>query len=359
VEIGKGLQRKIPGIDLLCLRREGVALPALPTEEHLILANGDCVPVQDLRLDDEKLYFRHKDLGGDKEVSLPLSWVVLIWRCAPDRVVSPEQFRRRLANTPRLRDRILLRNGDTLEGTVNRLGATTVEIESNNKTQTARWNQVSAISMSTELTDRRRPKGIHARLILSEMDGSPGGRVSLTSATSDGKTLQGKTAFGTRFSLPLERVAALEIHGGKGVSLMDLKPTKYEYRPYLDEQWGWSAGSNVLGRDLRLGGSVYDQGIGMHGSSLLSYSLQGKYTRFEALVGLDDRDGRKGKARVRVLLDGKAVKLGKQDTLTHASGPLRVSIDLQGARTLTLEVDNSDKGPVQNVVNWVDAHLVK
>ena len=359
VEIGKGVRRKIAGEDLLCLVQEGTALPPLPSAEHLILANGDRIPVQDLRLDDEKLFFRHKDLGSDKEVSLPLSTVVLIWRMQPDRVVNAERFRRRLMIGKRSQDRVLLRNGDALDGTLTGLGGGNVEVEVNKKTVATPWRQAAVVALSTELTDRLRLTGVHARLILAATDGSPGGRMTLTSATCDGSILRGKTAFGAMPSAPVDRIVRLEVLGGKAVDLSDLAPAKYEYRPYLDENWAWSAGCNVLDHDLRVGGSTYDRGVGMHAHSLLTYSLGGSYKRFEAKVGLDDRDGRKGRVRVRVLVDGKAADLGPKDVLTHAGGPLVVHVDVTGAKTLTLEVANAEDGPVQGVVNWVDARLVK
>jgi hypothetical protein len=358
VEIGARVRRKIPGSDLLSLRQVGTSLPPLPSDEHLILTSGDRLPARELRLHDEKLFFRNKDLGGD-ELSLPLSSVVVIWRTAPDRVVGSERFRRRLAAGKRKRDRVLLRNGDTVEGTLNGLREGVVEMEVNKKTSALRWAQVAAVALGTELTEQRRPEGPHARLILSEADGAPGGRVTLVSATCDGGVLRGKTAFGAVVRVPLERVAALEVLGGKAVYLSDLAPARYEYLPWLDEKWGWSADGNVLGRDLRLGGSTYDKGVGMHAHARLSYPLEGGFERFEALVGLDDLDGRKGKVRVKVLLDGKAVDLGKKDVLTGASGPLAVSVDLKEAKTLTLEVESVEDGPVQAVVDWANARLVK
>src|SRR4051812_32608760 len=67
VELGEGVRRRLADGNLLSLRREGAAFPEFPTDEHLVLGNGDRVPVQELRLDDEKFYFRHRDLGGGKE----------------------------------------------------------------------------------------------------------------------------------------------------------------------------------------------------------------------------------------------------------------------------------------------------
>jgi hypothetical protein len=361
VEIGKGVRRKIAGADLISLRRTDVLLPALPSEPHLLLAGGDRVPFQDLRLDDEKLYFRHRDLNGNKEVSVPLSSVVLIWRLPPDRSRDPEKYRNRLASGSRARDVVLLRNGDTLEGTLSALGNESVEVEANKKKSSAKWAQVSAIAMSTELADRPRLKGVVARVALTTTEASPGGRFTLDSATSDGNTLSGKTAFGASLSVRLERVASIELVGGKSVPLSSLKPKSYEYRPYLDLKMPWRSGMNVEGHDLRVGGSSYGAGIGTFASSSLKYELDGggPYSRFEAVVGLDDRDGLKGRARVRVLVDGKAADLGKKSELTHSEGPLVISVNVGKAKELTLEVEDNEDGTVQSVVNWVEARLVK
>jgi hypothetical protein len=115
----------------------------------------------------------------------------------------------------------------------------------------------------------------------------------------------------------------------------------------------------VTGRDLRVGGSVHDRGIGMHAHSRLSYALGGAYRRFEALVGLDDLDGRKGAVQIRVLADGKALDLGRTGDLTHSGGPWPVSVKVDGVKELTLEVAPGAAGPVQGVVNWVGARLVR
>jgi hypothetical protein len=81
--------------------------------------------------------------------------------------------------------------------------------------------------------------------------------------------------------------------------------------------------------------------------------------RFEPLVGLDDLDGRQGKVRIKVEVDGKAVDLGKKDVLSRATGPWQIAVPLADAKELTLVVECADNGPVQAVVNWVQARLVK
>jgi hypothetical protein len=358
LEVGRGAASLAPA-DWLGLRQADGTLPDFPADEHLVLGNGDRVPARDIRVEGEKVFFRHKDLGGDKEVSLPLSALAVLWRQAPDGTASPESLRRRLLRGDRPRDVVLFRNGDTLEGTLQAIRGGQVEVEVNKKAVTANWPRVAAVALSSELLDRLRPKGVHARVVLAEGDGSPGGRLTLAEASSDGKLLQGKTAFGAALSVPLRRVLSLERAGGDIVELSDLEPANYAYSPYLDEKWAWTRDAAVTGRDLRLGGSCYARGVGMHASSRLTYALAGGYRRFDALVGLDDRDGREGRARLRVLVDGKPAELAKKGDRKHADGPLRLSVDVAGAKELTLEVQAGPDGPVQAVVNWVDPRLVK
>ncbi len=359
VRVGKGAGQRVAGEDVLSVRQEGLALPPLPTDEQLILVNGDRFPVTGARLKGERLYFHHPDLEGGKEASLPLTAVAVFWRVAPDRTIVPEKLRRQFAGGARTRDTVLLRNGDVLAGVLDKLDGKAIGVEVEKKAVSVKVAQVAAVALSTDLADRSRPKGLYAHVVLAKTARSPGGRFTLRSAVCDGKVLRGKTPFGAGLRVPAARVAGLEIVGGKAIHLSDLKPSKYEYRPFLDERWPWSADSSATGRDLRVGGAVYDRGVGMHTHSLLTYSLGGAYARFEAVVGLDDLDGRRGAARIRVLGDGKPLDLGGQGELTHAGGPLTLRLNVAGVKELTLESAWGDNGLVQGVVNWADARLVK
>ena len=129
-------------------------------------------------------------------------------------------------------------------------------------------------------------------------------------------------------SLPLAQVASLDLYQGKAVYASDLKPVRYEYFPYLDDRWDYTRDGGVDGLDLRLAGSTYDKGLGLHSHSKLSYAVPPGCRRFDALVGLDDRGGRRGSVRIRLLADGKPIDLGGDRELTAAGGPLRVNVDV-------------------------------
>jgi hypothetical protein len=354
VRLGEG--HDVRGPELVGLRQVGVALPPVPASGQLLLANGDHVGVSRVRLAGERLHFRHPDLDGGRETSVPLAAVSVLWRTAPDRADDPVRLRRQLAAESRPTDVVLLRNGDRLEGVLSGLDADRVTLEVGKKVLQVPLGQVSAVALSTDLVEALRPKGVYGCLVLT----GDAGRLSVTApACADGAHLEATTAFGARLKVPLGRVAALDVRQGPAVYLSDLKPARYEFAPFLDEHWVLSADANAAGHDLVLAGSTYAKGIGLHSQSRVRYMLSGQYRRFEAVIGLDDHDGRGGSVRIGVLADGKPLDLGPDRDLTAATGPRSVSVSVAGVRELTLVVEFGRNGNVQDVVNWADARLLR
>ena len=68
--------------------------------------------------------------------------------------------------------------------------------------------------------------------------------------------------------------------------------------------------------------------------------------------------GDRGRAKVRVLADGKDLEVPGLAALA-AGKPVPVRADVAGAKELTLEVDFGPAGGVRAVVNWADARLVE
>jgi hypothetical protein len=350
----------IAGGDVLGIRRLNHPRPPLPSDRHLILANGDRIPADGVRLDGERLRFRHPDLAGGKDTELPLAALAVLWLNAPDNADDPEKVRRRLATESRTRDVALLRNGDVLEGALLALDEKRVEIEVEKKPVKVDLPQVAAVALGTELADSLRPPGPYTRVVLTGDERRHGTRLSLASATcADGNTLEGTTLFGAKLRVPLAAVAALNVYQGRAVYLSDLKPAKYEHTPYFGVAWPFVADGSVAGRDLRLGGATHDKGLGLHSHSRLTYALGGAYQRFEAVVGLDDQTGREGSVRIKVLADGKPLDVGADKELTARTGPLAINVKVAGVKEMTLEVEFGENADVQDHVNWVDARLVK
>jgi NPCBM/NEW2 domain-containing protein len=340
----------------LTLRRADIVPPGLPAGPHLLLTNGDCLPLTPatVALTGERLTFTHALLSRGAATRLPLSAVALVWLATPDGA-DAERFRRQLLAQRRRRDVVRLRNGDVLEGVLSRLDGKGLLLEVGRKKVPVALSRVAVVALSSDLAANLRPRGTHAHLILTD-----GTRLLLKEvACEDGETLTGTTAFDAAVRVPLAQVAALDYRQGRAVYLSDLKPIRYDFTPYLGVRWPLVTDGSVAGRDLRLGGGVYDKGVGMHSASRVTYSLPPGCKRFEARVGLDDRSGRRGSVRVRVLVDGKERELGIKDELTHGTGPVRLNLDVSGAKELTLLVDFGAAGDVGDHVNWADARLIR
>jgi len=357
VHLGGNAEANILGPDVLSLRQAGLPLPPLPEETHLILVNGDRIPVDAPRLVEERLHFRHPDLAGGKETQVPLSAVSVLWLNAPVNA-DAEELRHRLISERRKQDRVLLSNGDVAEGILNKLDGRKVEVEVGKKNVVIDVKQVAAIALSTELADTLKPRGVYAQAVLLGTARTNGGRISLTAATSDGTTLTGTTLYGSSLEIPLERLAGLDLYQGRAVHLADLKPARYEFFPYLDYRWPLANDASVVGKDLRIGASTYARGLGLHSHSRVTYNLAGAYKRFEALVGLDPKTGRQGTARINLLADGKALEFGAAE-LSERQPSLAIDVGVGGVKELVLEVLFGKRGDVQAHVNWVEIRLVK
>jgi hypothetical protein len=348
--------------EVISLRRRDMALPGLPrpSQSQIVLANGGRVPAEILEIADDRLLVKPAPpivSEKDNKWSIPLTAVSVVWLAPPDLAGKPELFLRRLAQQERTQDILLRTNGDKIEGTFKGLKDQVFRIEvKGQKVVEVSQNKVAALAFNTELVSRERPKGIHGHLVLEK-----GCRLLITSARleDNGTALWGKLPFGATFTVALDQVAALDYRQGCATYLSDLKPTSYRHTPFLGETWPYVADGSVANRPLQLGGNTYDKGLGMHSQSRLTYAIPSGSRFFESLVGFDEATGRKGRARIRVLLDGKPANIGREKELTGRDKPLAVRVDVSKARELTLVVDFGSRGDVQAHVNWVDARLIK
>lgn len=105
---------------------------------------------------------------------------------------------------------------------------------------------------------------------------------------------------------------------------------------------------------ITLGGKVYATGIGTHAVSLLELRLAGNALRFRAVVGVDDEATNNGSVRFLVYADGKV----RFDSGVMRKGTGKpVDVDLTGAKTLRLEVEDGGDGIDNDHADWADATL--
>ena len=333
---------------LICLRRAGVALPDLPTQPMVILANGDRIAGRVTGGDSRALQLM-PTIGTPAGAvwTVPLSTVRAVWFTSPTETILDSGKE----------DVLLLRSGDTRRGTIERLTTdpATVVLKGSDGVPLAK---LGAIVFDPTLARIRKPKTSYAKLVLAN-----GTRITLSAAQADAAMISGTSAFGASVQIPLNEVIALDIHGGKATYLSDLKPKQEDIEQFGDLKWLSVADRNVHGQSLRLnspfGVQTFDKGLGTHSRTTLVYDLAGKYRRFETVVGLDAYSGKRGAVDITISVDGKEIPIDGLKRMTAQTLPKTLSIDVTKARQLTLLVDFGPGGDVQDDVNWCDARLIE
>ncbi len=185
-----------------------------------------------------------------------------------------------------------------------------------------------------------------------------GTRVALTSLTLAGNTFKVTTAAAGAKTLARKNVASIRFAGTGATDLASLKPSSVTEHGFFDHTFPHRINTAVSGRPLRLGGRTYSTGLGLHSFCELTYAIEGKYSRFVAVVGIDDAVRPAGNAELVVLGDGKP--LGKPVVLTGKDAAKTLRIDVAGVKSLTLRVEfGSDGLDVADHVNLAAARLIK
>lgn len=340
---------------LVSVRQPNLALPPLPNGAHIITATGDRIPGAFEGGDAKALRFRHAT--SRDEWAIAPDTVAAVWLRPPPADTSTDPAKYEWLNGTPTRDALLFRNGDTARGSITAYTAGGVKFTPDGgAAREVPLSDLTAIGFNPRFVRPRKPKGPFAHLVLTD-----GTRLAVSEASVKGDSLVCKAVCGPEFEVEHAKVVALDVLQGAATYLSDLKPTKAETVGFLGTSWDWTPDRTVRGQPLRLwvgdAENTFDKGLGTHPRTTLVYDLASKYTRFEALVGLDAVSGKRGRAAVRIRVDGKEVPLAALKTLT-AGAAVPVTVDVRRAKELTLVIDFGPAGDVQADVNWGAARLV-
>ena len=126
---------------------------------------------------------------------------------------------------------------------------------------------------------------------------------------------------------------------------------------FLTQDYGTPhAGKSVDASPLTLNGVVYDHGIGTHANSRFLIDLKGVTTQFTATVGVDDEKKISAASLTfAVYVDGK--KKFETPVLRGGDKPVPISLNVTGAKRLTLVVTDGGDGINSDHADWADARL--
>ncbi len=135
-------------------------------------------------------------------------------------------------------------------------------------------------------------------------------------------------------------------------------------QPFLTETNGYGPVERDLsngeagggdGLPLTVAGTVYDKGLGMHAPAQVQIDVQGRCTRFEAEVGVDDETAGQGSVTFTVLGDGRQLAAG--DAVRGGQAAVGLTADLTGVHTLTLAVGDGGDGKNFDHADWGGARI--
>lgn len=342
--------KTIPPGELVAVRRPGVP-PLRPNNRpHVRLGNGDSLPGTLVGIENDQVRFR-TNLGHDVTLAIPFSAVSEVWlRPRAGTSFAETQVD---SDKPRRQDIVRLINGDAIPGTVLAAMEASVRVEVGKDTSNIALDRIGSIAFSTELARPFQVKGPFARLILQN-----GARITMSKYRIDGETVFGVTNFGQNLRIALAELAVLSVGAGPAQFLSDLKPVRYESKPFLGLSWPLASDRSVVRGELRIGGGTFDKGLGLHSACRLSYAIPPRAVRFATTMGLDDLTGRHGDVVVSFLADGRTVPNGAFQ-ISGGHDAREVAIPLPaGARELTIEIEFGRGGDVEDHVNLGDARFV-
>ena len=108
---------------------------------------------------------------------------------------------------------------------------------------------------------------------------------------------------------------------------------------------------------MRAGDRLYAKGIAMHSASRLTYRLERPYSRFEAELAIDAETSGRGSVTFRVFADRE--QKFASEVIRGGQAPLPISVDIRGAKQVSLLIDFAERGDEQDHADWLDARFVE
>jgi hypothetical protein len=166
--------------------------------------------------------------------------------------------------------------------------------------------------------------------------GADGSRVFFRSAALDARGLRVESPALGALKLRRDAVAEIRFRKLRTVFLSDLTPAEATHTPFFDDEFPWRRDTSVSGQPLRLDGTTYGKGPGLHARTRLVFGLGGEYRRLLATAGIDDELGA-GSATLTFLDDDKP--LADRLPLDRTTAPRKIDLDIRGVESLTVLAD--------------------
>lgn len=173
----------------------------------------------------------------------------------------------------------------------------------------------------------------------------------------EGEKLKVVTVAGAVFEMPRGSLQRLDFTNDKIAYLSDMTPASLVYRSPTGRNDPPRMDTNLDGKgQLQIKGEVFAKGLALHAHTELTYNLDGKYKRFEAVLGMDDVVGGDGQPRVRIEGDGREL-FG--NVISRKDERHNLDLDVRGVRQLRVIVSSTRPFAFEAHVDLANAKLSK
>jgi hypothetical protein len=295
--------------------------------------------------------------GADAEYEIPLQSISYVLNGAQDAAVR-QDWQEKILKKPANQDQVVVRRDNALNALQGTLGE---------------GNSTGQIEFTLEVGGERRTRGLDLDRVLglvflrkAEVDApAPLCKViDLRQNTFTAAKLQIAqdklkviTVSGAVFLLPRASLVRLDFTNDKIVYLSDMKPAASTYRSFTGRSDPPRMDTNLDGRGpLQVHGESFSKGIAMHAYTELTYNLDGKYKKLEAVLGMDDVIGGDGQPRVRIEGDGREL-FGQ--VVSRKDERRNLDLDVRGVRQLRVIVSGAKPFAFEAHVDLANAKLSK
>jgi hypothetical protein len=319
---------------------------SVPTDATLELAWGDSLTGRLVGSRDDAWIIQATGLG---EIAIPMDAVSRLIQ-TQGKTVAFRGLVEWFFATRNAEDAVLLTNGDVIRGFIAALTAEGLEVDA--AAGPIRVPQRLVLAAHFVHPPPTAPPALHAVVHLRHA-----GRLTATALECDGETVVARLHAGPTAHFPLDRVASIEVVGGRWVWMTGLRPISFEQVPMLSLSWDFRIDRNVAGGPIVVAGEAFSHGLGVHSRSVLVYELDAAYREFVTSFGLDDDSGPLADVNVSILVDGMRRYESNHVRRGTLLGPVR--LDVARAGRIELVVDFGANGDVQDRFDWVEPALIR
>ncbi|MHC4177906.1 MAG: NPCBM/NEW2 domain-containing protein, partial [Planctomycetota bacterium] len=160
-------------------------------------------------------------------------------------------------------------------------------------------------------------------------------------------------------------VRQIDFSRGKIVFLSDLEPESVTYTPYfgtgkalplLTKFYALRKDKNLQSGPLQLAEKTYKKGLALHSRTRVVYRLPGRFSRFQAVAGIDNAVRPRGNVRLVIHGDDRVLL---EATVTGADPPQPIDLDISGVRRITILADFGEEMDVADHLDLCEARILK